>query len=187
MRTFEEKAAAWLDGQLPEKELPALQREAESRGETLMSPEENARLGSLLRKFSTAPALTNGDFFNHGILERIEKESPIAQPVQVAPSKSWFRIPRLAWFGGASLATAFILFLTIIPKKSESHSPEAYLAQIISARAADPNVSATAFHSEKSDMTILWLDGLDYVPQQSPSPAQTQPLQPKEPAKTDAR
>lgn len=186
MRTFEEKVTAWLDGQLPEKEIAALQREAESRGETLPSPDENARLGSLLRQFSHSPALANGDFFNHGILERIEKESPAPKVAVSAPSKSWFRIPRLAWLGGLSLGAAFVLFLTVIPKKSESHSPEAYLAQIISARAADPNVSATAFHSEKSDMTILWIDGLEYVPQQSPSPAQPQPLQPREPAKTDA-
>ncbi|HEY5894265.1 MAG TPA: hypothetical protein VIT91_13655 [Chthoniobacterales bacterium] len=186
MRTFEEKVAAWLDGQLPEKEIAELQREAASRGETLPSPEENAQLGTLLRKFSAAPALTNGDFFNHGILERIRAESLAAQAGSEASSKSWLRIPRLAWFGGVSLATAFVLFLTIIPKKSESHSPEAYLAQIISARAADPNVSATAFHSETSDMTILWLDGLEYVPQQSPVPNQPQSLQPTKPAKTDA-
>jgi hypothetical protein len=71
------------------------------------------------------------------------------------------------------MATALVLFLAVIPKKSENRSQNAYIAQVISARSADPNISATAFQTHPSqggeaasdDMTVVWLDGLDYVPE----------------------
>ena len=40
-----------------------------------------------------------------------------------------------------------------------------YMAQFYNARTADPAVSATAFHSKKDNVTVLWLDGLDYLPE----------------------
>ena len=165
MKTFEERYTAWLDGELPEKEQSAFELELEKNGE---SPAASAELEDFQRFFrsnSVAPSLGNVDFFHHRLSESI---GSLENDVASARRQSGWSFPRLAWFGGLSFATALVLFLAIIPKKSETHSQTAYIAQVISARSADPNISATAFQahpSQTDDMTVVWLDGLDYVPE----------------------
>lgn len=162
MKTFEERYTAWIDGQLTAEGQAAFERELAGRGESLQERTDFQQFQNFLRANITAPALESADFFNHGILEKLGD----AGKKPLASSRGW-SFPRLAWLGGFSLATALLLFLAIIPKKSETHSQAAYIAQVISARSADPNISATAFQthpSQTDDMTVVWLDGLDYVP-----------------------
>lgn len=162
MKTFEERYTAWLDGGLAAEAQTAFEGELEERSESLTAKTEFAQFQTFFREHSAAPALESADFFNHSILEKLSatnKKSPA--------STSW-SFPKLAWLGGLSMATALVLFIAIIPKKSETHSQAAYIAQVISARSADPQISATAFQThpaEKDDLTVVWLDGLDYVPE----------------------
>ncbi len=162
MKTFEERYTAWLDGGLTGEAQTAFERELTERSESLEAPAELQRFQDFFRSHSHVTPLESPDFFNHQLLERIaaEEKPPTA--------RSGWSLPRLAWFGGLSMATALVLFIAIIPKKSETHSQSAYIAQVISARSADPNISATAFQTDAAqpdDMTVVWLDGLDYVPE----------------------
>ncbi len=163
MKPFEERYTAWMDGELPTEDTAAFERELTQRGESTATRLSFARFATDFRTHHTAPLLDSPDFFNHGILERIAAPEPRAHRV--------WSLPKLAWFGGLSMATALVLFIAIIPKKSETHSQSAYIAQVISARSADPNISATAFQTDPAqndDMTVVWLDGLDYLPAVTP-------------------
>ncbi|MEO7933340.1 MAG: hypothetical protein ABIT76_09300 [Chthoniobacterales bacterium] len=162
MKTFEERYTAWLDDGLTGDDLTAFERELAEHGETLDAKKDTALFQTFFRVHLPTPALESPDFFNHSLMEKLKAadKKPAARP-------GW-SFPRLAWFGGLSLATALVLFVAIIPKKSETHSQSAYIAQVISARSADPNISATAFQTDAAqpdDMTVVWLDGLDYVPE----------------------
>lgn len=166
MKTFEERYTAWIDGQLTGETLTAFERELEEKGEpkdrmaTLAGLEQ---FHTFFQTHSVAPQLDNPDFFNHRVLEQISATKPASDT-----RKPWFTIPKLFWMGGFSTVTAVLLFIAIIPKKSESNSQSAYIAQVISARSADPRISATALQSrstqEQKEISVVWLDGLDYVP-----------------------
>lgn len=162
MKTFEERHTAWLDGALTGDAQTAFERELEERGEPVSEKAEFEKFQAFFRENSTAPTLESADFFNHSLLEKLtelEKKQPAA---------AGWSFPKLAWFGGLSIATALVLFIAIIPKKSETHSQSAYIAQVISARSADPQISATAFQTnpaQSDDISVVWLDGLDYVPE----------------------
>lgn len=163
MKPFEERYTAWIDGALPAEDTAAFERELAESGESTATRLSFARFATDLRAHHTAPLLDSPDFFNHGILEKISAQS--------CETRRPWSLPKLAWFGGLSMATALVLFIAIIPKKSETHSQSAYIAQVISARSADPNISATAFQthpSQADDITVVWLDGLDYLPAVTP-------------------
>ncbi len=161
MKTFEERHTAWLDGLLSGDSLTAFEQELIERGEAPTDRVDFAKFQAFLRTHAAAPMMDGADFFNHQLLEKITAPSGAVRPVR------FWALPRLAWFGGLSLTASVALFLAIIPKKSETHSQSAYIAQVISARSADPQISATAFQTrsdQPDNMTVVWLDGLDYVP-----------------------
>ena len=161
MKTFEERYTAWIDDSLTGDALIAFEKELAERGETTDSKKEMADLQTFFRVYLPTPALESPDFFNHSLLEKLDE-------AEKKPTRTGWSMPKLAWFGGLSMATALVLFLAIIPKKSETHSQSAYIAQVISARSADPNISATAFQkdpAQEDDVTVVWLDGLEYVPE----------------------
>ncbi|SRR5579862_165259 len=161
MKTFEENFTAWVDGILSEEERLAFEATLDKD-----APGERNRLlqlGELLRNHSPAPALSNPDFFNHQLLERIAAEN--GAPARRGQSP-WF-VPRFIFAGASCFAAAVLLFHFLIPVgpvENPSSAP-AYVAQFYNARTDDPDVSATAFHSKKDNVTVLWLDGLDYLPE----------------------
>lgn len=170
MKTFEERYTAWLDGGLTTEAQTAFEKELTERGEPLEAKSDYLQFRAFYAASSTAPKLESADFFNHSVFQNLEEPDQ----KQRAASAGW-SLPRLAWLGGLSMTTALVLFIAIIPKKSETHSQAAYIAQVISARSADPQISATAFQThpfENDDMTVVWLDGLDYVPANVPENAQ---------------
>lgn len=162
MKPFEERYTAWLDGELSAADTAAFERELAADGESPATRISFQKFLADFRAHHTPPPLDSPDFFNHGILEKITGKDTLPPR-----SRNPWSLPRLAWFGGLSMATALVLFIAIIPKKSETHSQSAYIAQVISARSADPNISATAFQThpaQTDDITVVWLDGLDYLP-----------------------
>jgi hypothetical protein len=158
MKTFEERYTAWIDGKLSGVELTHFERELDA---TAPADKENVQqLGDFLRQHSKAPTLANADFFTHQIMHRIASEG--MQPPQ---SRRWkWSIPRLAWAGALSLLVAGVLFKTIILPDVPKPAVDPYFAEIVDVRTFDPNISATPVYDPKDNVTVLWIEGLDYLP-----------------------
>jgi len=156
MKPFEEQFTAWLDGQLSESECAEFEAQFPDAAAAFAEKEETAQLGDLLRQHGQAPALTNADFFNSQILRQIEADLPKPTPAKVW---SFFGLSRVAWGGVGFLAAALVLFATIIPHGRPSLSGDRYVAQVLQTHAGDRGLSATAFHSNENNLTVVWLDG----------------------------
>jgi anti-sigma factor RsiW len=161
MKPFEEQFTAWVDGKLSGDELADFEKQLAEHPEAAAEKEEALRLGEFLRTHPTAPKLTNPDFFNHQFMQRIAAETP--RPA--AKERAWFwSIPRLAWAGAFCLAVAFALFKTTIPSGPPAGKESKYFAQVVEAWPSDPSISATTVYSAEDNVTVVWLDGLDYIP-----------------------
>ncbi|MGB8170607.1 MAG: hypothetical protein WCF18_24095 [Chthoniobacteraceae bacterium] len=164
MKTFEERYTAWVDGQLSGDALVAFEEELTSRPEAMEDRLGARKLGDLLRAHATAPALSNADFFNLRLQQQIEAEMPRARVEPARGGGSFFlHFSRLIWAGAACLGIAALLYKTMIPAPS-AVEPSTYFAQVVEAWPSDPSISATTVYDPKDNVTVLWLDGLDYMP-----------------------
>ena len=157
MTPFEEKFTAWVDGKLSGKELEAFEMELAAHPEAGKDKEDMVRIGALLRSHPTVPRLTSPDFFNHQIMERIAAETP-REPRPAEKGAFLWPLRRLVLAGGFCLAVAFVLFESLIPQTPDEDR------QIVKAWSEDPRITATAFYDSTQNVTVVWLDGLDYVP-----------------------
>lgn len=160
MKTFDERYAAWIDDRLTGEEAAAFERELDAAN----VPAEGAdapRLGAFIRTHAAAPALTNVDFFNHQIRARIEVEIPPPRHARRERTPVWW----LAWAGAASLLVAFALYKTMVPAEPAPGLPgQPYFAEVVDFWTAEPGVSASTVYTPQDNVTVLWLDGLDYLP-----------------------
>lgn len=171
MKKRDKLLALWADG------------EGEDGGKFTDDPsavaerDEIRNLGRLLREHLPTPRLENPDFFNHGIMERIQLEE------QVRPESafSFIRLPRLAWAGAALVAVALLLWGVLIPSSDEQPRfpalaeyrteikevrPEPfYMAEILGYQAHDPEIHVSVYRSSPDRVTVLWLDGFTYLPE----------------------
>ena len=123
MKTFEERYTAWIDGELEGAALVAFEQELERRAavsEAYADKADALKLTSFLHEHLHAPALTNADFFNHQLRERIAGErAAVRRPQETAsraPLFAW-SLSRLAWLGAASLFISGALYYGMIPKQ----------------------------------------------------------------------
>jgi anti-sigma factor RsiW len=182
MKTFEERLTAWIDGHLQGAELAAFEKELDGHPEAESERLEAQRLGDLLRRHTVAPKLGNEEFFNLQLMEKIAAEE--RAPGRPAGARSFsFRwaLPHLAWAGACSLILSFALYKSwVMPSQIEQNAaltasralptpfegailPAKYDARVLQAQPGDPNISATALPAKKDGVTVLWLDGLDYL------------------------
>lgn len=169
MKPFDEQYTAWIDGTLTGRELAEFEAQlAQGLPNGLTKAQAEAdrtaarQLGGLLRQHpSTAPAIKNPDFFSAQILRQIEAE----QPRIARPTPSLLPFWRLIWGGLGSLGVAALLFAAFVaPTLHRVGPPPEYYAQILNSRTGDPTISAVSIHSKKEQVTVLWIDGLDYLP-----------------------
>ncbi len=126
MKTFEERYTAWIDGQLEGSTLQAFEQELTRRaaeGEAEADKADAERLRSLLQIHLQAPALTNPDFFNHQIRERIDAEmaasSRSREPARGSePGIFAWGLLRLVGLGSACLFAAAALYYGMMPPRS---------------------------------------------------------------------
>jgi anti-sigma factor RsiW len=162
MKPFEEQFTAWVDDKLTGAELAAFEKQLAEHPEAAAEKEAAQRLGTLLRDHATVPKLSNPDFFNHQLMQRIAAETPQAA---VAERRTPFwSLPRLAWAGAFSLALAFALYKSTIRVGTPPGPDSQYFAQVVEAWPSDPSISATTVYSSEDNVTVVWLDGLDYIP-----------------------
>lgn len=159
---FEENFTAWLDGQLDPEKTAAFEEELRARGFDPAAERAAAeRTHALLTRHSTPPEMGNVDFFQHQLLHRIEQAERETREPRVA--RSWWTFPRLAWAGAFCLLMAGLLFKTLIPTHSEAAGSD-YFATIVDARTYEPTISVDTVYDSSNNVTVLWLDGLDYMP-----------------------
>ena len=165
MKPFEEEFTAWVDGKLSGPELAAFEQGLVQHPEAGADREAARKLGRFLREHPTVPALTNEDFFNLQIQQRIATTRAGAQGG--GRGAGWFwSLPRLVWAGAACLLIAGGMFQMLIPSGSQMGETESspYFAQVVESWTSEPGVSANTVYNAKDNVTVLWLDGLDYIP-----------------------
>ncbi len=165
MKPFEEQYTAWIDGKLTGTELAAFEKELEQHPEAVSDRIEAQKLGKLMRGNPTAPKLANADFFNLQIQQRIAADRPHEKTG--GSGTGWFwSLPRLAGAGAACVLVAGVMFKTLIPTGSSVSDADTspYFAQVVESWTSEPGVSANTVYNAKDNVTVLWLDGLDYIP-----------------------
>ena len=159
MKPFEEQYTAWVDGRLSGPELAAFEKELAQHPEAAADKNAAQKLGRLLRENATAPKLANADFFNLQIQQRIAADRPREK------AAGWFwTLPRLVWAGAVCLLIAGVMFKTMIPTGPTAGEVDPYFAQVVESWTSEPGVSASTVYNKKDNVTVLWLDGLDYIP-----------------------
>ena len=174
MKPFEELYTAWIDGRLTGDELDEFERSLPDRATAEADRADAARCREFLRRHADAPSLSNADFFSHQLLERIAVEDRAPQPAERPARTRWFfSIPGLSWAGAFCAMGATVAYfgmtrvdrfrsVAVTPTAAIQAEPEVYDATIVEATPHEPGVSATSI--QEDNMTVLWLDGLDYLP-----------------------
>src|SRR5260221_12889054 len=161
MKPFEEQFTAWVDGKLTGAELAEFEKQLATHPEAAAEKDAALKLGKLLREHPTVPALSNPDFFNHQLMQRIAAETP--RPVEKKRSSFW-SIPKLAWAGAFCLMVSLVLFKTTIPGGPGHVDQSNYFAQVVESWPTNPNVSASTVYNPDDNVTVVSLEGLDYIP-----------------------
>ena len=153
--SFEERYNRWIDGLLDPADERALREELARRGIPADEAEAVRLTGDRLR--AGAPALDHPDVFREQILDRIRHER--AADTSAPPSG----VPRfgLAWSGLGLVALAVLGFVALIPKPW--HGPREP-TEIYSLWTEADRVSAVAVRTPDRSGSVVWLDGLDYLP-----------------------
>ena len=120
MKTFEEKWTAWLDGQLGGKELADFEASLPDLAAAHAEKSDAHRLGVFLKEQISVQALSNEEFFNHQIRERIlnEETQGSTRLRQGYGGQAWWTIPRLVWAGATALAL-FVLSTVFVMRDEE--------------------------------------------------------------------
>jgi hypothetical protein len=163
MKRFEEKWTAWLDDQLSGRELSDFEATLPDKTSAQAEKADAKKLGELLKRELGAYALTNEEFFNHQLREKIVQENRGSSEI---PTSTWWTIPRLLWAGAASLAVFLIFTFAIMQEKNPAEESQ-YLTQILNARVdpvVSPNASVSIFEVKQDRVTVLWTEGLQSLP-----------------------
>jgi hypothetical protein len=121
-----------------------------------------------LKRELGAQLLTNEEFFNHQLRERIAREKGGASPIdgRRARGSVWWTIPRLLWTGTLSLAIFLVCTVLVMHEKKPAEESQ-YLTQILNARVdpvVSPNATVSMFKVKQDRVTVLWTEGLQSLP-----------------------
>lgn len=176
MKNFEARYHEWLDGTMSPAEAAAFERELAAPPHGIDPSAERsaqAELGDILRRHvAEAPTMPHGNFFNSELQRRIAADEAVTRPASEEPAS----LPAPGWLqsliGRLVLASAACLLLGVVgyqafvgpelidgPQRPETE----YLANVLEARTATPEVSATSFSLPAEKATVLWLSGTEHV------------------------
>jgi hypothetical protein len=166
MKTFEEKWTAWVDGQLSGRELSEFEASLPNKAAAEAERAGALKLGELLKRELSAPALTNEEFFSHQLRENIARLREAGTRGAREAKSTWWTIPRLLWTGAASLAV-FLVFTVLVMHEKNPAEESQYLTQILNARVdpvVSPNATVSIFEVKQDRVTVLWTEGLQSLP-----------------------
>ena len=166
MKTFEEKWTAWLDEQLSGQELEDFEASLPDLTAARAEKRDAKKLGAFLKEELSAHALTNEEFFNHQIRERIARDSE-TNSRNPGTRSTWWTMPRLVWCGATALAL-FLLTTFIFLGGNQPGEQSDYLTQILNSRVdtgVNPHATISIFESKTDNkVTVLWTEGLQSLP-----------------------
>ncbi len=145
----EETLTAFLDGKLSPAAAAAFAKE---HPELAALRSEHAKLRTLLAM--EAPTLKHGEFFNHQILRDIQPPAPVREKAPLFPL--W----RLAFAAVVCAIAAVGIYLGVVGNQTTSSGD--YFAQVTSVKAGDSDITAQLI--EADGMAVVWIDGLDSLP-----------------------
>ena len=165
--SFEETYTLWLDRQLSPADAEAFEKLMRERGldpDTERSGGE--KLHRLLHENSPAPEMKHADFFNRQLLYRIKQgDRAVAKHEETVSFWRWLALPKMAWAGIACLLFAAVTYKTLIPASGPTpFEKSTYYATVVDSRTFDPTISANTVYDPNDNITVLWIDGLDYLP-----------------------
>jgi anti-sigma factor RsiW len=166
MKTFEEKWTAWLDGQLSGRDLTEFEASLPDKAAAEAEKAEVKKLGALLKRELGAQPLTNEEFFNYQIRERIARERTGESRTGGEKASTWWTVRRLLWTGTASLAVFLVMTVFVMREKNPAEQSQ-YLTQILNARVdpvVSPNATISMFETKEDRVTVLWTEGLQSLP-----------------------
>jgi hypothetical protein len=86
-------------------------------------------------------------------------------------ARGWWRwsIPQLLSAGAGCLLLAFVLYHTMLRQSpptavATARVTELYFAEVVDNWPADPSISASTVYTPGNNLTVVWLDGLEYLP-----------------------
>ena len=201
MKTFEERYTAWIDGELEGSALTSFEQELARRsaeGEAESDKADASLLRALLQDHLQAPSLTNADFFNHQIRERIDAELAAStrgreKGREAAPGIFAWGFARLAGLGSACLFAAAALYYGMMPSHSGVVSAPGYAVSqpahptLVAtddsptpaahpAAPADPNAPVEFVQLSPTPAFDLSVDVRAHVPDQPSNPTSVTPL-----------
>jgi hypothetical protein len=166
--SFEESHTLWLDRQLSPADAAAFENQMRERGlDPVAERASGEKLHRLLHENSPAPEMKHTDFFNRQLMYRIEQEQRSEVRPEAAPAGfwRWLAFPKIVWAGVACLLIAGGLFKTMIPTSVPGPLEQStYFATVVDSRTFDPSISANTVYDPRDNITVLWIDGLDYLP-----------------------
>jgi hypothetical protein len=165
MKPFEELYTAWIDGTLAGAELEEFEASLPDRAAAEADRAETRACGDLLRRHAGAPSLANPEFFSYQLRERLGAEERLSRPEKAPKGGGWFSLPNLAWacsFAAVTVAAYYAGQTDRFTSVTKAPADE-YRASIIKSSTQDPTISASVY-AQENGVTVLWLDGLDYLP-----------------------
>ena len=157
MKPSEETLTAWIDDALSADDQAAFEANLPPNAEE--ERRQAKELGQLLRThLKPAPPLKNAEFFTHSVLQQI---APPVLAASASPKQGSFWHPFLHFLTAAAACLAIVFFLG---HTLNSSSDSDYFAAFHNLQAGDEAISAVAFHDQEAQITVLWLEGLDYLP-----------------------
>ena len=171
MKTFEERHADWLDGRMSEAERTQFDQELASTHGIDPVTERAAfdQLKLALREHMALVRLPNPDFFNHRLQERIEADRREAREPEsvVEGAAHWIHahLMRLAVSGAIALGVGVLAFRGLIAPQLVERPETTYLTQVLDAKSPAPDISAVSFNEKEQPAAVLWLDGVEHMPE----------------------
>ena len=167
MKTFEEKWTAWIDGELAGDELAEFEASLPDRAAAEAEKRSAQKLGLFLKEQLQGRPMGNEEFFHHQLRERIAVDSHVDDPAETdAGSPAWWPIGRLLWVGSTALAIFSVCTFFVMREKPAAEQSQ-YLSQVLNARVdpvVSPNATITMFESKEDKVTVLWVEGLQFLP-----------------------
>ena len=123
------------------------------------------KIGQLLRG-QVVPPLRNADFFNEQLAQRMRMEGGERGDRQGRDGGfcgvEWGAMFRwLIWGGVVGSVVVGGLFWW---ENREVNGGRENSAEVVELWAGDPSISASAIYDRKEKITVVWLEGLDYIP-----------------------